>query len=162
MLHPRHVLAVSAGSPGGWPIAPVGQHLGETLNYPAGVADLEALTGAPFDSLGFRDVPHLIVMGSADDNDSLDFEDGWETEAARQVDRLFGADPQSRWRHAEDLYRSSGADAKFLLVDGVGHDRRTLQTYTTEFFRDVLERSRTGPEGSVGFIEGQNLLGIAP
>ena len=54
------------------------------------------------------------------------------------ADRLFGPDPRSRWDDSESLYRGIGAHAKFLLVEGVGHDRKKLQPYTTKFFADVL------------------------
>jgi hypothetical protein len=125
VLHPARVRAVAAGAPGGWPIAPVPTYDGEELPYPAGIADLERLTGVPFDSLAYRAIPQLIVMGSEDDNDGLDFGDGWDRPAAAQVDRLFGDDPAARWAAAEAIYRSAGADARFLLVEGVGHDRNT-------------------------------------
>ncbi|MBK7703846.1 MAG: hypothetical protein IPI34_13640 [bacterium] len=137
-LHPRRVKAVAAGSPGGWPIAPVRELAGESLPYPAGVADLEALVGAPFDHEAWRSVPQLLVLGDLDDNDSLDFTDGWEPDAARQIDRLCGDTPLARWDDSERLYREAGADTRFLLVAGVGHDRRALQQHSTEFFRRVL------------------------
>ena len=137
-LHPERVKAVAAGSPGGWPIAPVAAVENETLPYPAGVADLELLTGRPFDLDAWRAVPQLLVMGDLDDNDGLDFGDGWDAEDAARVDRLFGTTPLERWDDAERLYREAGADARFLLVPGVGHDRRALQEHTTVFFRDVL------------------------
>lgn len=140
-LHPDRVLAVAAGSPGGWPIAPVTHVSGEPLPYPAGVADLTVLTGAPFDSAAYVAVPQLIVMGDRDDNDSVDYRDGWDEAPAAQVDRLFGKDPRSRWDDAESLYRSVGADVRFLLVPGVGHERKTLQIHTTRFFASVLSRS---------------------
>lgn len=138
ILHPDRVKAVAVGSPGGWPVAPVREWQGVALPYPAGVADLEALTGEPFDSLTWSSVPQLIVMGSRDDNDSLDFRDGWDENDAALVDRLFGEGPLSRWPAAEALYAAVGSNARFLLVDGVGHDRRALQRYTTDFFRDIL------------------------
>lgn len=140
VLHPTRVKAVAAGSPGGWPIAPVPNFGGETLPYPAGVADLEELAGKPFDSDSFKSLPQLIVMGSLDDNDSLDFRDGWDEEPSKLVDRLFGEDPQTRWKNSENVYRLAGANAQFLLVDGVGHDRRSLQSHSTEFFKRVLGR----------------------
>jgi pimeloyl-ACP methyl ester carboxylesterase len=121
ILHPDRVKAVAAGSPGGWPVAPYPEWQGVTLPYPAGVADLEALTGEPFDSAAWASVPQLVVMGSLDDNDSL-----------------FGADPLSRWPAAESLYRAVSPNARFVLVEGVGHDRRALQGHTTDFFRAVL------------------------
>ena len=140
VLHPERVKAVAAGSPGGWPIAPLTAFGGETLPYPAGVADLESLTGKPFDAERFKSLPQLIVMGSVDDNDSLDFRDGWDEEPAALVDRLFGKDPQARWKNSEMSYKTAGANAQFVLVDGVGHDRKRLQRYSTDFFKRVLGR----------------------
>lgn len=139
-LHPTRVRAVAVGSPGGWPIAPAPTFSGEALPYPAGVADLEALTGKPFDYESFKSIPQLIVLGSLDDNDSLDFRDGWDAEPAGLVDRLFGSDPQARWKNSENVYKTAGASAQFVLVAGVGHDRKKLQSYSTDFFKRVLGR----------------------
>ena len=139
-LHPSRVKAVAAGAPGGWPVAPVAEHAGEALPYPAGLADIEQLIGQPFDVESYRAMPQLIVMGALDDNDSLDFTDGWDKPAAQQVDRLFGADPRSRWDDARAIHQAAGANARFVLVDGVGHDRRKLQHLTTEFFARVMTR----------------------
>ena len=77
-------------------------------------------------------------MGSLDDNDSLDEGDGWDADASAQVVRLFGRTPIARWPRAEHLYRDAGANARFLTVAGVAHDRKALQTYSTEFFKTVL------------------------
>jgi pimeloyl-ACP methyl ester carboxylesterase len=140
VLHPDRVKAVAAGSPGGWPIAPLTEFNNEPLPYPAGVEDLETLTGKAFDAESFKSVPQLIVMGSLDDNDSLDFRDGWDEAAAALVDRLFGKDPQARWKGSESTYKAAGAKAQFVLVNGVGHDRKALQSYSTEFFKRVLGR----------------------
>lgn len=141
-LHPRRVKAVAAGSPGGWPIAPVARVAGEPLAYPAGVADIATLTGCDFDADAFARVPQLVYLGTRDHNDSLDFEDGWESSAAAQVDRLFGASPLARWAPAHAIYRRAGANARFLLVDGAGHDRKALQAHSTAFLRDVLASER--------------------
>jgi len=138
-LHPDRVKAVAAGSPGGWPIAPLATYEGETLNYPIGIADLEALTGRAFDLEAYRQVPQLIVMGSLDDNDSLDFGDGWDEDMADLVDRLFGDTPLARWDDAEALYNLAGANAEFLLVEDIGHDRRALQSYSTDFFKRIAD-----------------------
>jgi hypothetical protein len=138
ILHPERVKAATIGSPGGWPIVPAIQYNGEQLPYPAGVADLDVLTGSPFDLEIYNTVPQLIYMGSLDDNDSLDFSDGWDESDAQLIDTLFGTDPLSRWEDAQSLYRSGGANTEFLLIDGIGHDRKALQTYSTEFFKKIL------------------------
>ena len=139
ILHPDRVKAATIGSPGGWPILPVPSYNGETLPYPAGIADLEVLTGLPFDSETYKAIPQLIYMGSLDDNDSLDFTDGWDEADARQVDMLFGSDPLSRWEAAQSIYETAGTNVQFLLINGMGHDRRELQEYSTDFFRKILK-----------------------
>jgi pimeloyl-ACP methyl ester carboxylesterase len=138
ILHPECVKAATIGSPGGWPTVPVDSFKGEQLPFPAGIADLAALTNTPFDSAAYNAIPQLIYMGSADDNDSLDYTDGWDQETAQRVDRLFGTDPLSRWEAAESIYKAAGANVEFLLVDGIGHDRKELQSYSTEVFKTVL------------------------
>ena len=138
ILHPERVKAATIGSPGGFPILPVATFNGEQLPYPAGIADLEVLTGIQFDSTTYNAIPQLIYMGSADDNDSLDYTDGWDKADAQLVDKLFGADPLARWDAVEAIYQAAGTDAQFLLVDGVGHDRKALQNYSTEFFKNIL------------------------
>jgi dienelactone hydrolase len=140
VLHPDRVKAATIGSPGGWPIAPIAAFDGQQLNYPAGIADLESLTRSSFDSAAYNAVPQLIYMGSTDDNDSLDFTDGWDEADAKVVDTLFGADPLSRWEDAKAIYLESGANVEFLLIDGIGHDRKALQTYSTEFFKKILNK----------------------
>jgi pimeloyl-ACP methyl ester carboxylesterase len=138
VLHPERVKAAAIGSPGGWPLVPVSSFQGNPLPYPAGIADIESLTNTPFDSLAYNAIPQLIYMGSGDDNDSLDYADGWDEKDAQLVDQLFGADPLSRWKDAESIYKEAGANVQFLLIEGVGHDRKALQKYSTEFFKKVL------------------------
>ena len=31
-----------------------------------------------------------------------------------------------------------GSHTQFLLVEGIGHDRKALQVYSTQFFKEVL------------------------
>ena len=147
-LHPRRVRAAAIGSPGGWPIVPAERapasddaEAGDLrLDYPAGIADLGTLTGEPFDLEGFRAVPQLFVLGAEDDNDSLDFEDGWDPEPAAALQARFGDTPVARWDAARDLYARAGCDARFELVPGVAHDRKALQPLSTRFFAEILER----------------------
>lgn len=137
-LHPGRVKGAAIGSPGGWPIAPLAEVRGLRLDYPAGIADLETLTGSPFDVGRFCAVPQLFVMGSLDDNDSLDFGDGWDEEQADALQLAVGSSPLERWDDARAMYAQVHASAEFLLVEGVGHERRKLQQHSTDFFRRLL------------------------
>lgn len=140
ILHPERVKAAAIGSPGGFPILPVERHEGEALPYPAGIADLEELTGQPFDKETYNAIPQLIYMGALDDNDSLDFSDGWDEETVSVIDRLFGTNPLSRWNEAQALYQASGAQVQFLLVEGIGHDRKALQYLAVDFFQSLSSK----------------------
>jgi hypothetical protein len=73
MIHPEIIRAAAPGSPGGWPLAPVSEWWnGTTLRYPVGIADIESLTGKPFDLADFKKVPQYIYVGDKDTNDALD------------------------------------------------------------------------------------------
>ncbi len=137
-LHPERVRGVTVGSPGGWPIAPIARQSGESLPYPAGIADLDALVGKPFDTEAFARVPQYFYMGDRDDNDSLDFGDGWDKPAATQVKRLFGDTLAARWKNAESVYAQAGVKVRFESVPGIGHDRKALQDRSTAFLRQVM------------------------
>jgi pimeloyl-ACP methyl ester carboxylesterase len=123
LLHPRRVHAAVVGAPGGWPMTPASRTTGgAALRYPMGTADLEALTGAPFDAEGARAVPMWLHLGAEDANDSVPFADGYDPEDA-EVLMAIGETPVERWGGAERLFRESGfSRARFTLHDGVGHE----------------------------------------
>jgi dienelactone hydrolase len=143
VLHPRRVLAAAAGSPGGWPLAPLATWEGRPLRYPVGVADLRALTGADFDAEAFRQVAELIYMGDADRNDSVAKNDGYDPPDRELVYQLFGKDMVGRLQQSERLYRSVHPEVVFRLYPGAGHRRTTVMDADVRaFFKDVLARTR--------------------
>ena len=133
-LHPERVRAVAPGSPGGWPIAPMGQWNGITLRYPVGVADVEQLTGSPFDLNTFVKVPQFIYVGSIDTNDALDTRD-MPQEARGQICAWLNCNPNpyiaERWPIAEELYDAVGANAQFMVYPGVAHN------YSAQIWSDL-------------------------
>ena len=133
-LHPERVRAVAPGSPGGWPIAPLGQWNGITLLYPVGVADVEQLTGAPFDLNSFVKVPQFIYVGDIDTNDALDVRDMPQEERS-QICALLNCNPNpyiaTRWPVAEQMYDAVGANAQFMVYPGVGHN------YSSQIWSDL-------------------------
>ena len=133
LLHPERVLASSIGSPGGWPMAPVEEWQGTVLEYPLGTHGIEQLTGRPFDFQAFRSVRQFFFIGDQDDDDAVD------QESFPFMAEMFGSTPLERWPYAEQLYRSAGADARFITVSGMGHGIDT-QTWRAQidFFRDAI------------------------
>lgn len=123
LLHPERVLAVAAGSPGGWPLAPLAEWKGRTLRYPIGLADAAALAGAAPDAAELRSLDVLVFQGADDTNDSVAFDDGWDPQDRALVNELFGASLRERFDVAAGLYRAAIPGAEFRLYPGVGHDR---------------------------------------
>jgi len=131
ILHPERIRAAAAGSPGGWPLAPVTSWQGETLDYHVGIADVDSLLGKPLDMAAVRTVPLYLYMGDADTNDSVPYSDGYDEDQRDQVNRLFGTTPVERWAPADEIYETAGMNSTFVLYPGVGH------TITDEMFDDV-------------------------
>ena len=139
VLHPEHALAVAAGSPGGWPIAPCAEWQGRPLRYPIGIADACELTGKAPDPDALRAVPMFVFQGGDDSNDSVAFDDGWDAQDRAVVRELFGAELPVRFAAAEAVYRQAMPQATFRLYPGVGHERTdAMDRDVVAFFRAVL------------------------
>lgn len=134
-LHPDKVQSVSAGAFNGTAILPIEEAKGHTLNYQIGIADLEELTGEPFDEDSFVEVPQLLYMGTDDENDTIPFEDAWGYGNQREIALdVYGEDMQEdRVPYCESVYEDIGADAEFKLYDGVGHEQ------SIEIQEDILD-----------------------
>ncbi len=132
-LHPEIVKAAAPGSPGGWPIAPVGQWSATTLPYPVGVFDVEQLVGKPFDLETFKKVPKYIYVGDVDTNDALDVRDmpQYKNQICALLDCSTRPFISSRWPIAEQMYNSVGASGQFVVYPGVVH------TITTRMFDNL-------------------------
>lgn len=121
VLHPERCAAVVSFSPGGWPIAPVAKSGSDVLNYPVGVADLDALTGKKVDGAALARVAWLFGIGGTDDNDSVPYRDSFSEADEALITRKFGKTPVARWKAAGQLYKGAGLNAQFKVYPGVGH-----------------------------------------
>jgi pimeloyl-ACP methyl ester carboxylesterase len=143
LLHPDRVKAVAAGSPGGWPIAPVGKDGDDLLPYPVGVADLEKLADRKFDAKAARSVSFFFFLGGDDENDSVPYRDSFSKDDEALVVRRFGKKPVERWKGAERLWRAAGQDARFALHPGAGHEvTPAMEEDVARFFEGALARKR--------------------
>ncbi|HKO96620.1 MAG TPA: hypothetical protein VJU86_06500 [Pyrinomonadaceae bacterium] len=131
-LHPKRVKAAVVGSPGGWPIAPVGSYKGKTLRYPIGTNDFQLISGKKLDLKDLRKVPLLIFMGNQDDNDSVIFRDSYEKEDEELIFALFGKTPLERWEISKKLYHDSKLNSEFRLYPNIKH------VVTKEIAEDIV------------------------
>lgn len=141
LLHPTKIKAVATGGINAIAILPVTQVEGKTLNYPLGLADVEALTGQPVNLEAFRALPKLLYMGAKDDNDAAAFADGYSDEERTLVYDLMGKQMiPTRWAFMESQYRQAGVQAQFKTYDHMGHgtDLKILDELVA-FFKTYVE-----------------------
>jgi hypothetical protein len=137
VLHPDIVKAAAIGSPGGWPISPVGTWQGKNLRYHVGIYDLQQLINSPFNLDQFKLVPLFFFMGSADTNDSVPYSDSYSSEDRDLVNSLFGNTPIERWPKAKQIYEGIGSKCQFVLYSGVRHEiSNTMKADIIKFFDD--------------------------
>lgn len=122
-LHPEHVLSVSAGGFNGMAILPLEESDGHTLSYPVGVADVEALTGDPFDLAAFRDVHQFLYVGGDDDRDTIPYPDIWtDGSLVMTALRVYGTDiHRERFPTCRCIYEAAGVPAVFRQYEGIEH-----------------------------------------
>lgn len=143
LLHSERVLACAAGSPGGWPLAPIEGWKDSELRYPVGLYDAAELVGAPLDPARMSALQILVFQGSEDTNDSVAFDDGYDPEDRALVNNLFGTDLRARFDAAAELYRATIPGAVFRLHPGVGHERTdAMNADAVAFFRRVMSATR--------------------
>jgi hypothetical protein len=139
-LHPERVQAVAAGGLNGNLILPLASLGGRELAYPLGVADVATVAGSVFDAPAWRKVPQFLYMGALDDNDAVQFDDGYTAAEKAIVDAVIGARMQpDRWQRCQQIYREAGAHVEFRTYPGVGHfTDRKVNEELRDFFRAQL------------------------
>ena len=122
LLHPEMVRAAAIGAPGGWITVPLDEWDGIKLRYPVGVSDLEDLVGKEFDIESFKTIPFYIYMEDQDTRDSVPAVDVFEPEDGKLIREDFGDTPLERWPILENIFKSAGSKAHFVIYPGVGHE----------------------------------------
>ena len=140
ILHPDRVQATAIGSPGGWPVLPVQEWKGDSLFYPVGIADLDTLAGVSFKTELFNEVEQYFYLGDQDENDAVQYGDGYDDRERELVYTHFGKNMVERWEIAEQVYDSVGSKAQFKLYPNIGHDRTAdMNKDIKAFFKKAME-----------------------
>lgn len=143
-LHPEIVRATACGGINAIPMLPVAELDGTPLPYPLGLADYERVSGRPFDRDAWRAIPQLLYMGAEDDNDAVDFSDGYSDGERALVHTVLGARMlPDRWERCRQVYAASGGAATTRTYEGIGHgaDRR-IHDDLVAFFRGVIDAGK--------------------
>ncbi len=122
VLHPEHVLSVTAGGLNGMALLPHEEWNGHTLDYHVGIGDLGSLTGKQIDVDQLNEVNQLLYMGSEDTNDTIPYDDAWNDELRELALNVYGEDMiEDRFPECQRAYEAAGIDAQFKIYTGRGH-----------------------------------------
>jgi len=133
-LHPRLVKAVATGGVNGFPTIPLKEHNGCTLPFPIGIADIEKITGDPYEEAAHKRVAQFVYMGSFDRNDTVPSRDAWSEEEATII--LKATAPvmmPDRWAISQKVYQEKFPRAQCVTYNGIGH------AISDEMLEDVVK-----------------------
>jgi dienelactone hydrolase len=138
-LHPKYLLAVVAGGINAFPMLPVSRWHGARLDYPLGTNDLPALAGTDFDMNAWRSLPQMLFMGTADDNDAVQFPDAYSRSERATIYRVIGKPMALRWETAQRIYLALDPHVTFVTYGRTGHATDNLiNRDVIAFFDSVL------------------------
>ena len=140
-LHPDEVVSVSAGALNGTVILPLQRADGHRLPYPIGMADVEELTGHPFDGEAFRAVERFYFYGDRDWLDTITYQDAWTSRKLRDIALdVYGRNIHTeRFPYSKAVHNALGTDAVFRRYEGIGHTDRGVAPDIVSFHRRVLD-----------------------
>ena len=113
LAYPQEVAAVAALSAGSYTLPEDEDPAHAPLHFPFGVADLEAIGGAPFDRAAFTRVPVWIGVGGADTNPA---------DTARAWDQYEGRTRVERAETFAEQLQARGASVSLHIFGGAGHE----------------------------------------
>lgn len=86
-----------------------------------GVANLEELTGKPFDLAAAQKVARYYQFGGRDTNDTLPAWDIYSAAEAYLIQEVLGTGMMERWEKSQAIYREAGQAVQFHTYPNVGH-----------------------------------------
>jgi poly(3-hydroxybutyrate) depolymerase len=113
LAYPQEVAAVAALSAGSYTLPEDEDPAHAPLHFPFGVADLEAIAGAPFDQAAFTRVPFWIGVGGADTNPA---------DTAPAWDQYEGRTRVGRAETFAEQLQARGASVSLHIFGGAGHE----------------------------------------
>lgn len=141
-LHPETVAAAAFGGVNCFIMLPVAELKSHSLNFPLGIADLEKITGHPFDRPAYQAIPQFAYMGADDTNDAVVHNDAYSEDERALIFALLGRTMMpDRWQAVQAVYETQKIPITFKTYPGIGHGTNgKINTEVAEFFRGVIEK----------------------
>jgi predicted esterase len=141
ILHPEIVRAAIGGGAGGY-MVPIAQMDGRRLRYPVGTDDYLQIEGHPFDLDAYRQIRQYYYMGSEDRSDPVAGDmrgSSYDPEDGQLILDLLGREMVPRFLAVADVFRGAGCNARFEVVQGIGHEmNRDTMRNVKDFIEDAV------------------------
>jgi hypothetical protein len=173
VLHPNHILGVTAGGLNGMAILPVKKVDDKELPYHIGIGNVEDLIGKEPDIEALKNTPQFYYHGAESTNDTLESVGGAfsHKDHFELAYEIYGEDmAEDRWETSRAMYEEAGINsAEFRLYENIGHEI-TSQTLNDvfDFHAEIVSQYRdqdqndekTTTDQTPGFGLGSGLTAI--
>jgi hypothetical protein len=120
-LHPEMIRALAIGGFNGELMLPEKQINSTKLNYPIGINDFQKLFADTFNLSAYKQIPQHIYMGRLDENDAVQFDDAYNEEERKIINKNIGASVQPRYLECQKIYSKNNVNSVFKTYEKVGH-----------------------------------------
>lgn len=138
-LWPERLAAVVAGGLNAFPMLPVEDLRGQSMEFPLGVRDLSDITGEPFNESAWKALPQMLFMGGLDDNDAVLYDDAYSESERAAIFATVGKPMHTRWLNCQEIYLEEKANVTLVTYSRVGHwTNRQIGLHITAFVEAAL------------------------
>jgi hypothetical protein len=124
LMHPERVSAAAYGGMSCMHILPYSSDLvsGTRLIYPTGVADIESISGKPFNRSLYMDIPKFYFEGAKDSGDVAQYGGLFPPEMQPWLHSRIGKDLDKRWARYSEILKDSHAVIDLTRYPDLGHN----------------------------------------
>lgn len=142
LIHPEIIKGYACGGINGILMLPMDKIKRDKLLYPIGTFDFNRLFKKDFQLNEFIKIPQYIFMGEKDNNDAVQYNDGYNDDDRKIIYKLLGKRMMpDRWNYCQEIYHSYYVNAIFKTYIDIGHKRNeNIQNDITNFFLNIIDK----------------------
>lgn len=140
-IHPEKIMAAAMGGLNGELILPLEKYKNKKFNYPLGINDFKNIFNKECDLNKIKEIPQYIYMGKEDQNDAVQFDDGYNNMERSTINSTLGSKVQIRWINCQNIYKELNIIAEFKSYEKVGHwTTSTINLDVSKFFLKQMQK----------------------
>lgn len=141
LIHPEKVYAAAAGGVNGLLMLPLDSLQNNKLQYPIGTGDMAEILSKNFQKEIFLNIPQFYFMGENDNNDAIQYEDGYSKTERSLINKLFGKNMlKERWIFSKNIYINQRANVIIKTYKNTGHEQTLeIKNDVVKFFKETID-----------------------